>query len=850
MNSHIQKIKEIFANIFSKEFFMTNRRKILIASIVFGSAIIIGGIVIIFYSNSVNNSDIGTPFTDETSSITGPKLLFLGLDGANWPYVEELIADGQMPNFKKLLDNGTMGMIKTFNPPVSPPQWTSVATGKLPAKHGITNFVSSANGFSEYALVGSNDRHVKALWNIFEEKGYKVGLFGWTATYPVELKTGYTVTDIAVINPVKGIEPDSLRNGIIANTAKTLGFATFAQGVSLDIPDAQDINDAKYFEAAHKKFTLFNDLFNGNSLYAFNHEQPDILFQEDDVLDGTQHIFLKFKRPEEFEEPIEPALQEKYGDFVDEIYRAKDELLGKYMKLASPDTHIIVFSDSGFFVDPVSGWRFDKIDSILELLGFLKRDSSGNIDYSRTIAYECGNNNFDWERRLCINLEDRQERGIVAQKDFDRTVKQIISVFNSLKTTDGESIFKSVSETFSASGDVKYDIKRSVVDKSIILNNKEYPIKKFLTLSIESGAHYANPEGPPGFFIWSGPNIRKGNVIENMRYIDFAPNILYSLGYPIGKDMDGEYLQSMYVEPKMPEYIETYESNPNKLSSSNNEMLSGRDNEIISENKATIFDDIRETDKYKQFCFNLGNKNVAVQVDNIYKVNDPKAAITTAVNNDFESVDFIKIKKLTDLEQISTTVISPDEFNTEMSKENSFNVLGSLETNTPAEMGIWTNMSFTVQSPGKGVFRLIAKGTSVDGVFPTLEFSEGGKVFSRLDINSTDYHPFDVKIPMEGVINIAFVNDKYNDNEDRNIRIQMIKFSQTGMFEPEQDMDFFMQNDELCFYNRRKGTYRLEMSVIPQNIPSTGAEDKDIQKALEFLQTTGEIKDTSTESAP
>ncbi|MBU1131906.1 alkaline phosphatase family protein [Patescibacteria group bacterium] len=846
----MQKIKKTLRIIFSREFWIDNRRNIFVGiGISLVGLFLIAGIIFVVYS-SLFTEKSNEQTAVEAISTGGPKLLFLGLDGANWPYVEELIAKGQMPNFKKLLDNGTMGRVKTFNPPVSPPQWTSVATGKLPAKHGITNFVSTANGYNEYALVGSNDRHVKAMWNIFEEKGFKVGLLGWNATYPVEMKTGYTVSDIAIVNPSKGIEPESLRNGIIANTAKTLGFTTFAQGVSLDIPDAKDINDAAYFEASHKKFTLFNDLFNSNSLYAFKKEMPDILFQDDGVLDGTQHIFLKFKRPQEFKEYIDPELQEKYGDFVDEVYRSKDKLLGEFMKLSTPDTHIIVFADSGFFVDPVSGWRFDRLDIILEMIGLLKRDDAGNIDYSQTIAYECGNNDFDWDRQLCINLQGRQPEGIVPQKDYDKTVNQNIGKLEALKTTDGEGLFNSIGEAFTVNGDVRYEIKRSVVDKTVIINNKEYPIKKFLTLSIESGAHYADPEGPPGFFIWSGPNIRKGNVIENMRYIDFAPNILHSLGYPIGSDMDGKYIDLLYENPTEPAYIPTYENNPNIISPINNEMLRSRDNEIVQDNKATIFTEANQTDKYKQFCFQLGNKNTAVQVDKIFKVNDPVASIATLPNNKFEPIDFIKVKRISELEKLSTTVFLPKNFDMGIVTDKSFNILGSLEINKPTEMGIWTNTSFNLNSPGKGVFRLIARGISMDGVFPILEFSQSSGVIARVIINSNDYQPYDVIIPDAGNVKISYVNDEFNDKEDRNLYIQMIKFSANNMFEPAEDMEFFMQNDNLCFYNRNKGVFRLELSLVPQNQPSETQVDQDIQKALEFLQTTGEINDTSPEPAP
>ncbi len=64
--------------------------------------------------------------------MTKKRVMIVGLDGADPFVIKKLIADGRMPNMKKLLDNGVategLDMIGA-QPSVTPPNWTSLATG-------------------------------------------------------------------------------------------------------------------------------------------------------------------------------------------------------------------------------------------------------------------------------------------------------------------------------------------------------------------------------------------------------------------------------------------------------------------------------------------------------------------------------------------------------------------------------------------------------------------------------------------------------------------------------------------------------------------------------------------------
>ena len=69
-------------------------------------------------------------------------VLLLGIDGATRTVMDPLMEQGRLPNFAKLRDRGVYAALATREPTISPIIWTSIATGKVPEKHGIPGFTS------------------------------------------------------------------------------------------------------------------------------------------------------------------------------------------------------------------------------------------------------------------------------------------------------------------------------------------------------------------------------------------------------------------------------------------------------------------------------------------------------------------------------------------------------------------------------------------------------------------------------------------------------------------------------------------------------------------------------------
>lgn len=69
------------------------------------------------------------------------KAIFLGLDGFDPRLAERLMAEGKMPNLKKLADSGSYSRLRTTFPALSPVAWSTFATGVNPARHNIFDFL-------------------------------------------------------------------------------------------------------------------------------------------------------------------------------------------------------------------------------------------------------------------------------------------------------------------------------------------------------------------------------------------------------------------------------------------------------------------------------------------------------------------------------------------------------------------------------------------------------------------------------------------------------------------------------------------------------------------------------------
>ncbi len=135
------------------------------------------------------------------------RVLFIGLDGGDWQYLDRLMAEGAMPNLAGLVREGDRRTILTQHPPLSPLVWTTMMTGVSPLEHRILDFTRYNPITRTLEPITSDERAVPALWNMALQKGKRVDVFGMWATYPPE--SGIILTDREASLHAKGATSSS-----------------------------------------------------------------------------------------------------------------------------------------------------------------------------------------------------------------------------------------------------------------------------------------------------------------------------------------------------------------------------------------------------------------------------------------------------------------------------------------------------------------------------------------------------------------------------------------------------------------------------------------------------------------
>jgi hypothetical protein len=164
---------------------------------------------------------------------TGLRVRVLGIDGLERGMMQQRLDAGEMPHLAALLARAAVGRLRAEPERVPAIVWTTIATGRGPEAHGIqstgtrrlfgmrTPLGPAESGLAERlgavtdllritrsAPPSSALRGAKAFWNVASEKGLRVGVVNWWATWPCDDVNGYVVTDRAFLRLEKGGAPE------------------------------------------------------------------------------------------------------------------------------------------------------------------------------------------------------------------------------------------------------------------------------------------------------------------------------------------------------------------------------------------------------------------------------------------------------------------------------------------------------------------------------------------------------------------------------------------------------------------------------------------------------------------
>jgi predicted AlkP superfamily phosphohydrolase/phosphomutase len=274
------------------------------------------------------------------------RVTLIGIDGASWRVIDDLLARGELPHIAALAAAGGRAPLRSIRPLLSPAVWTTIATGRSRAHHGIRKFNRRQGG-----LVSSRDRRVPALWTRASEQGLRSAVIGWWATYPAEAIDGVVVSERAlktrdddVREMVRAVVAPPEASGLVhppevmAAVADLIGAEPETVGGErervvrvMQSEDAAVIRSLMRLREPFGPFDLEMLLLRG--------------------VDPVSHHFWKFR------EPDAPAYRgrrpppeelERYSGAIDDHYRYVDRLLAELGAVGARDQVVMLLSDHGF----------------------------------------------------------------------------------------------------------------------------------------------------------------------------------------------------------------------------------------------------------------------------------------------------------------------------------------------------------------------------------------------------------------------------------------------------------------------------------------------------------------------
>ncbi len=492
-----------------------------------------------------------------TMQATMQPTLLIGLDGATFTVLDDLMAKGLMPFLKSFTERGVKAGLNSTPNPLTPPAWTTIMTGRTPGNHGIFDFIFAEQRKSDYyfTLSSFSDIKTETIWSI-------VSRFEGSATtlnYPL----------MAPPPPINGtvvpglVSWRHLRRHVYPrerfDELKTIpGFdpRELAWDFDMEKKAAQGISETEYEAWADFHISRERQWFNVTRYLMQNHptDLMSILF---DGPDKMMHMGWRFIDPDNFPENPTP-FDLKMRGLMQKYYIELDGFLAELVELAGPQTRVIMVSDHGF--GPT--WEVFRVNTWLAEQGYLTwRKFDDNMDEKDKAAFDKVKDKhfvlLDWDKTTAYARSTTSngiyiqvsyapgEPGVPVEDYYDFREGIIEKLATLVDPESGERIVKDVlrkEEFFPGDhGEQAPDLTLVMRDHSFVSILDKYPI--VCPRPVIDGTHY-----PVGVFMAAGPGIKQGVALPQLEIAQVAPAVLYSLGMDIPKNFESPVPTSVFED--------------------------------------------------------------------------------------------------------------------------------------------------------------------------------------------------------------------------------------------------------------------------------------------------------------
>lgn len=484
------------------------------------------------------------------------RVILFGLDGATYTILDDLVNRGVMPFLGRFMASGARGNLMSTIPPLTPPAWTTMITGRSPGYHGISDFLQYEGDESRYIrVVSSRQVRCETIWSIVSRQGMRAGCLNFVAHNPAPRINGYVIPGWVAWRWVKKYSHpadliNKLKSGLPSFNVKELAMDFKEEQKAIagaTIEDYEPWIDLHIRRERQWFDVLRHQMINDPC------ELVGVVF---DGVDKLQHLLWQYLDPRmEPEEASENFLRtrERCWDY----FRQLDNFLEETVRLAGPESSVFIVSDHGF----TGTNEVLYINTWLEQQGYLiwkagievsPEDSqelgeafpyhSTAFDLTKTRAYASNATSNG------IHIPVRGTRGAdgIAPGEYECFRRRLIDrlLTGCVDPETGERLVKNVwtrEEIFPGPMmELAPDLTLALRDDGFFsVLRSEKVLKK---RPVVMGTHH-----PEGVLIGCGPGVRKGVRLKPLNLVNITPTILSVLGLPIPEDLEGEIAEDVFT---------------------------------------------------------------------------------------------------------------------------------------------------------------------------------------------------------------------------------------------------------------------------------------------------------------
>ncbi|MFW6121528.1 MAG: alkaline phosphatase family protein [Petrotogales bacterium] len=356
------------------------------------------------------------------------KFAIIGLDCADPKLMFEEFWD-ELPNIRKLAQNGSYGKLESTIPPITVPAWMSMVTGKDPGTLGFYGF-RNRKDYSYDSITFANSKKVKyeTVWETLGKKGYKSIALGVPLTYPPKPINGYMVTSF--------LTPSTEFNYTYPKELKK-EIEKWVGNYMLDVENFRTENKQRIidevYEMTDKRFEVAKHLV--------TEKEWDFFMMVEMGPDRMHHAFWAHHDPTHFKHDPESPFKKAIKDY----YIYLDKKIGELVELLPDETTIMLNSDHGIqkMVGgiAINDWLIEKGYLVLKEKP-TKRTSietlidENKINWSKTKALALGGYNG----KIMLNVRGREPLGLIRKDEYENVRDEIKKELETITDEHGKKI--------------------------------------------------------------------------------------------------------------------------------------------------------------------------------------------------------------------------------------------------------------------------------------------------------------------------------------------------------------------------------------------------------------------------